>query len=164
MCHESTGSRVFEESDKISPCSSTRPAIFEPNSLLWSVALLQAVCGILSAVGWRLGLKLQVLVPALLAAGAVGAAASVAPQLTGNGGRGRPLWQLLEHALSQLSIRFMCCVAILSVFSIFAVVHWYRAWLAAELDGDPPREAPFETEFRRWCREDRSTEERDRTL
>ena len=138
--------------------------MFEPNSLLWSVALLQAVCGVLSAVGWRLGLKLQVLVPALLAAGAVGAVASVAPQLTGSGGRGRSLWQLVEHELSQLSVRFMCCVAMLSVFSIFTVVHWYRTWLAAELEGDPPREVPFETEFRRWCSEGRSTGDGDRTL
>lgn len=125
--------------------------MFEPNSLLWSVAYLQAVCLVLSAIGWVLGLKLQRLLPALLAAGLIGAACMVVSRIPPGAAGGVSLWQRIEHELAQFPARLVGSAAMISVLGVFLILHWCGNRFTIETEDDPAPERPFETEFRRWC-------------
>lgn len=128
--------------------------MFEPNSLLWSVAYLQAVCLIVCAIGGVLGLRLPRLLPAVLAAGLIGAALMVIWQLRQGGGAGGSLWQQVEHELAQFPARLVGSAAMVSMLSVFLSLRWYWNRFAIEPEEDPVPEPPFETEFRRWCEGD----------
>jgi hypothetical protein len=118
------------------------------HSVLYSAALLQLACAILTGIGWYFGIRFSRLCPVLLATASLGLAILVGPDfprlLSGNG----PAWSALEYELTYGPARILTFLAMTTVLAAFAIVH--RFW--PEWTSDPDDGFPREERLSGWLR------------
>ena len=121
----------------------------QPDSLLYSLGALQFACGLLCGIGWYFGMRIERLLPALLAGGVLALTVQLGPGATRILASGGSLEAFPQRKLSFGSTRPLTFLAMLGVLGIFAILHRYWPQLTAA-----PEEAErLSVQVRRWLRQ-----------